>query len=298
MKHLFAALVLGTLAAVQPAIAEVNVAATIPKEMVIVGRLDLATALKSPVVNDVLNAFGDKYSAICNFCQQAVGFDLEQVRTVWFMSAKPDTSVIVFSGPFVAEDIRRTFGVAPNVTVIDEEGCLFAARFRDDKTGQMKIGAILDEGTLAFGDEQWMNLFLETWRGRHPAHPTDSPQVQRLTQTKKTIAVTLLGGPRRWPEFDRKIARLLEEIWISVDISDTVNVQFASLTKDPQIAQGAAMIFEGLTKVATARNSGLPLPPLVRTLLQGARFGVDGKAVMAAAAVTQESIQQLLAARR
>ncbi len=298
MKNLLTALVLGTLAVAQPGFAEVDVAATIPKEMVIVGKLDLASALKSPVINDVLNAFGEKYSAICNFCQQAVGFDLEQVRTVWFMSAKPDTSVIVFNGPFVAEDIRRTFGVAPNVTVIDEEGCLFAARFRDDKTNQMKIGAILDEGTLAFGDERWMNVFLETWRGRHSAHPKDTPQLQRLAKTKKTIAVTMLGGPGRWPEFDRKVARLLDDIWISMDISDTVEVQVAGLTKDPQIAQGAAMIFEGLTKVATARGSGLPLPPLVRTLLQGARFDVDGKAVMAATQVSQESVQQLLAARR
>ena len=295
--------VLATIVAVfcglaQPVQAEVNVLSIVPKEMVLIGRLDFAGALKSPVVSDVLNSFGDKYTAICNFCQQGVGFDIEQVKTVWFMSAKPDTSVIVFNGPFVAEDVRRTFGAAPTTTVIDEQGCLFAARFQDDKTHTMKIGAILDEGTLAFGDEQWMNVFLETWRGKHPAHPADSPQLQRLAKTRKTVAVTMIGGPQRWPHFDAKMARLLSDIWITLDVTDDVGVELALLTRDPQIAQGAAMVFEGLSKIATAKGGALPLPQLVRTALQGAQFRADGNAVMAASKVSRETIQQLLATRR
>jgi len=282
----------------EPARAEVKVLSIIPKEMVLVGRLDFAGALKSPVVNDALDSFGDKYSAICNFCQQAVGFDIEQVRTVWFMSAKPDTNVIVFNGPFVAEDIRRTFGAAPTVTVIDEPGCLFAARFQDDKSHTMKIGAVLDEGTLAFGDEKWMKIFLDTWRGQHPAHPADSPQIQRLSKTKKTVVVTMIGGPRHWPEFDAKLARLLDDIWITLDATDDIRIQLALLTKDVQVAQGAAMVFEGITKIATAKGGSFPLPRLLLTALRDARFGSDGKAVMAESTVSRGTIQQLLASRR
>ncbi len=286
---------LAAMTALSPVRAEVDVTACVPKEIVFIARIQWSRAIKTPVGSEILNRFGDKYAKIADFCQEVGGFDLAQVRTMWIMTGHPNTGILVLNGPFVADDIRSAFGAAPGVMVEARPGCLFAARFPDAKTGKMKLVAVLDEGTLAVGEAEWVGRFLDAWRGKHPKANPKSPNLVWLSNTRQVCAATVLAPLDRWPKFDKNIAAFIEGAWLALDLNAGVDLQLTVQVSNPKVAQGVAEILRGLSLVGQGIQKQKPLPAPVRSILRGPlEFKADKNQVTATTRLSPEAVQSLL----
>jgi len=286
------------LAVFLPVRAEVNPLTCLPQETGLVARIHLKEALDSPLGAEFLDAFGDKYAAICNFCQTAAGFDFAETHTIWLIAPRPNVNALILQVPVIADDVRRAFGALPEVTVLDDAGCPFAARFFDKKENKKKLAAVLDDGTLLVGDEKWTETVLNTWRGRHPARKPDTPELQWLSETTATAAAVFVGGPSRWPDFNPFAGSLIRDLRAKADVDENLRIDLFLGIVNPGAAEGIAQIAQGALTLLRNAQPPKPLPWPVRLALESAEVAYQGQTVRLTATIPRRKISELLAPRR
>lgn len=269
----------------------------LPADTILIGKVDLAAARGSRLGEALMDAHLQKVRDVRHFCNTIIGFDPDQVKTVWLVSSRKDTGVVALQGTFSAAAVRAGFGGLPNVFEVDRPNCEFAARFKDEKKPGMQMGAVLDRHTMLVGDEPSVERFLAARSGDAQALAADDPEVRRIRDARTGFHAVMRGNLENWGDFDANMARWVKALRISGQFSDDVSATLSLTTVSPDTAEGLGHLIRGLTLLTTSDAETIPVP-MVREAIRHANVEVGAAEVRVTATLNGDDVQRLLAARR
>ena len=278
------------------ALAEVAVQEHIPADTKIVGKIRIADAMGSRVVSDILDVCAEQYGTLHTFMSENVGVDITAIETAWFLVPRPDAGVVILQGQFDQAAIRTRFMMIPGVSQLFREDCAIAARFHDEKKGTVQMGALLDEATLAIGDEECVTAFLDARQGRIPTIPAAHQGLRRLTQDDSTLVLTALAPATEWPNADPNIARLVDTAYFRLQIAENARATLSVSTRRAQDPQALSFLLQGLA-LLKANDPALARQPLLKGALASMMCRTKDNVLAVSTEVSGQDIQMLLASR-
>lgn len=278
------------------ALAEVAVQKHIPADTKIVGKIRVADAMGSRIISGILDVCAEQYGALYTFMNENVGVDITAIETAWFLIPQPNTGVVVLQGQFDRAAIRTRFMMVPGVSQVFREDCAIAARFRDEKKGTVQMGALLDETTLAVGDEESVTAFLDARQGKVPTVPATHQGLRRVAQDDSTLAITALTPATEWPNADPNIARLVDTAYFRLQIAENARATLSVSTRRPQDAQALSFLLQGLA-LLKANDPALARQPLLKGALASMMCRTKDNVLAVSTEVSGQDIQMLLASR-
>ena len=275
--------------------AKLEVTKCVPADTFFIAKLNLAEALKSPVVTGLVSQHAEQYNVAKDFLTQNVGLSLEEIQTLWILSSKPNTATVVAQGKFDPVAIQHRFGTLPNVTEVHRDGCTYVARFEDQKKGTTNLGAILDGETIVFGEEACVSHFLDTFDGTGKAMPATDARLAKLLESKSAITAAVVGDLMSWPNVDKNIAATISAAWFTCDLTTDLAAVLSLTALTPDKANGLEFLLRGLIAIQTSDNQPTNKPVLQR-LLKSTTVTRDGTSILLTARVTGADVQQLVPA--
>lgn len=261
-----------------PARANLDVSAKLPADTRLLVRARLSDIVRTPLGRSINISHDVKLNEIRQFVRQHIGLNLDRVECIWLVSCKPDTAVIILKGDLAAGRIAAIFSQNPDVAEVSREGCPFVARFKNNDSGKMQLGAVIDEQTVAFGDVPSMDHYLDTVTGRSNALPVDHPQLRAFAAESGLVSATVLGNLAHWGDFDPDLAAVIQGVRLDAKVENDALLRLTLDATDERQAEGFELTLRGLL-ILKGESEGLKANAFLYRLAQRATVNRQGATV-------------------
>ncbi len=290
IKHL---LTIAFVAIMGSALADMNVAQNLPRKTGMAVRLDLNEVLQTPLGTRLLMSNSARINTIKTFVHEHVGIDFDLVDRGWLLSWGDDEGVVILKGNFSATEIRTRFTRSSTATEIEHDGCLFAAEYLDEDSGEYQLGVVVDNSTIFFGKQKSAEYYLRVLNGKEKKIPAADERVAVLSESKDHI-IAVMGDPANLKDFDNDFARYIKKLWIAGNVETNVKLEGVLEATDNEKAEAFAMILKGFIELKK-ESSAVTGNPLLKMVMESAEIKSEGNRVYAKASLRGKSIENLVA---
>ncbi len=252
-----------------PLLAEDDVLSRIPKDTVLIGRIDLEQLRESRLGMELLAQHGSRVESFQSFMVDMVGLDPDAVRRVWFLSSEKDRGIAILEGSFSATQLSNGLGRLPTVQKVEQAETLFAVHYNDAKKPRKQAAMLLDQQTLVVGDRELVERYLAALGDRQLLFSSDHPQLTQLADSSATVIGTVLGEITRWPDFGKDAGYGVEEVWLTAEVGDEVTATLEVLAMNEVQAEALVNLAKGLCHYK-ATDPMLAAKPLIQNALRHA----------------------------
>ncbi len=228
-------------------ISALDVAENIPAGTKFVGRLDLAKMRGNKFYAKIREKNKAEMDMAFALFSLMSGMTFDEIDSAWVMGKGQDDGLILIEGDFDIERIKQLFSSSQNKDIVEKGEALFAAMLPDQRRpGQMNLGVIIDERTVAVGQPPRVEEFLAVKSGRGTA--LASQKVETLKKDfsdGSMLKISMLEMPEEAHE--NQILRNIVAGEMSLDMEESMDVKFRLFMLDDEIAKATEQILNGLS---------------------------------------------------
>ena len=227
-----------------------DILASFPETVNVLARVDMQKLKQVPVID---RALADQLGPVNNFIEQLrnwIGLDLNTVTALWIGVEKKDHAVFVMQGEFDAGQITGGLHNMEAAQIIPKDNVPVAALLPDEKKpGQFNLGAVLDAQTIAIGQPNLAERFVDAYSGAGKGlDATKLQQVQALRESKSLVHAFILGvDPADMQK--NPWMHLLSMGELIADVDTDLLIDLGVGVRNPQLVEPMRQTLDGLLAI-------------------------------------------------